>query len=176
MRRNSALAFLVVLAVLIGLVAFGRAPGLGAQTPTSAALANSPIIGTWLGHDVEDPSAPPFQVSFLADGIYLQFDELSAGDHAGVWRPTGPRTFQLTIQQVSKLGLFTIRGAGTVAADGRSFTVAYTVELVPAGGKSTGQYGQSHITGTRLEVEPMGTPVGPLSVLKGQLPKPTPGS
>lgn len=170
--RRSALALSALLAVVALALGAGPLP-LTAQPGTPPTTAR--FVGTWLGHDVEDRSAPPFQLSLLADGVCLQVDP-SAGDHAGVWRPTGPRTFQLTIQQVSKLGLFTIRGAGTVAADGRSFTVAYTVELVPAGGKSTGQYGQSHITGTRLEVEPMGTPVGPLSELKGQLPRPTPGS
>lgn len=175
MRRISVLAVLAALVGLVGLVALGRAPGLGAQDGTPATMAGHPIVGTWLGHDVEDPTAPPFQVSFLADGVVIQVDP-SASDHVGVWRPTGPRAFALTIQQASAQGIATIRGVGTVAADGRSFTVAYTIALAPAGGTSTGQYGPGHITGTRLAVEPPGTPVGPLSALNAQLAKPTPGS
>jgi hypothetical protein len=170
--RRSALALSALLAVVALALGAGPLP-LTAQPGTPPTTAR--FVGTWLGHDVEDRSAPPFQLSLLADGVCLQVDP-SAGDHAGVWRPTGPRTFQLTIQQATDPGLATNRGAGEVAADGQSFTVAYTIEFAPVGGTSTGQYGPGHITGTRLAVEPMGTPVGPLSVLKGQLAKPTPGT
>jgi hypothetical protein len=172
MRRVSALA---TLATLVGLVVFGRAPGIGAQAPTPAATAGHPIVGTWMVHDVEDTTAPPFRLIFLADGVVVQVDP-SAGEHVGVWRPSGPRTFALIVQQVVHNGIATIRGEGEVAADGQGFTVAYTIEFAPGGGTGTGQYGPGHIAGTRLTVEPMGTPVGPLSALKAQLAKPTPGA
>jgi hypothetical protein len=171
MRRISLLA---AIALLVGLAALGRAPGTGAQDPTPTATAGSPIVGTWLVHDVEDTTAPPFRLVFLADGVVIQVDP-SAGEHVGVWTPTAPRTFALTVQQVIHDGIATIRGAGEVAADGQSFTVAYTIEFAPGGGAGTGQYGPSHIVGTRQAVEPMGTPVGPLSALKAQLAKPAPG-
>jgi hypothetical protein len=171
MRQISVLA---ALAVLVGLVALSRAPGTGAQDPTPAA-AGHPIVGAWLVRDVEDSSAPPFRLVFLADGVVIQVDP-SAGEHVGVWSPTGPRAFALTVQQVVHGGIATIRGAGEVAADGQGFGVAYTIEFAPGGGAGTGQYGPGHIAGTRLAVEPMGTPVGPLSALKAQFAKPTPGA
>lgn len=164
MRRISALAILVV--VLGVLALFGHAPGLGAQDPTSA--TSHPIAGAWVVHDVEDAAAPPFRLTFLADGLLIQVDP-SAGEHVGVWTPAGARTFTLTLQQVVQSGIATIRGNGEVAADGWSFTVAYTIEFAPGGGSGTGQYGLGHITGTREMIEPMGTPVRPLATLKAQL-------
>jgi len=174
-RRLSVLA--VLAAALLGLAAVGRGLGTAAQDGTPAAMAGHPIAGTWLGKDVEDTTSPPFQVSFLADGLVIQA-EPSAGDHLGVWHPTGPRTFALTIQQASERGIATIRGEGEVAAAGQRFAVAYTVAVAPVGGAGTGQYGPGHIAGRRLAVAPPGTPVGPLSALKAQFAKPgaTPGA
>lgn len=171
MRRISLLA---VLAALVGIGGLGRAPGIGARDGTPAA-AGHPIVGAWLVRDVEDATAPPFRLTFLADGLCLQVDP-SAGEHAGVWTPTGPRTFVLTIQQVVDGGIATIRGTGKVAADGQGIVVAYTIEFAPGGGAGTGQYGPGHIAGTRQADEPMGTPVGPLSALKAQFAKATPGA
>jgi hypothetical protein len=50
-------------------------------------MANHPIVGTWLLTDQDDPSSPPFQNSFFADGVVLQVDP-SQGDSLGVWKPT----------------------------------------------------------------------------------------
>jgi hypothetical protein len=168
MRRLPVLAVLAV--ALVGLAAVGRGLGTAAQDGTPAALAGHPIVGTWWVTDVEDTAAPPFRLTFLADGAVIQVDP-SAGEHVGVWRPTGPRTIGLTIQQIVHDGIATIRGEGEVAADGQGFAVAYTIEFAPGGGTGTGQYGPGHIAGRRLADEPPGTPVGPLSELKAQFAK-----
>jgi hypothetical protein len=165
MRRFLVPALLVA-AVLVGLVAVYRAPGTGAQDATPA-MASHPIVGTWLVKDLDDPSSPPFQNSFTADGVIVQADPQN-GTSLGVWRPTGERTVEVTFQQVAKDGIATIRGEGEVATDGQTFDATYTIEFAPTGGKATGQYGPGHVHGTRLSVEPMGTPVGPISALFAQ--------
>ena len=55
----------------------------------------------------------------------------------------------------------TIRVAGEVSEDGQTFTAEYTIEFTGEGG----EYGPGHVTATRINVEPMGTPVGPVEAL-----------
>lgn len=66
----------------------------------------------------------------------------------------------------------------TLAEDGQSFAGTYTVEM-PAGmaeamGVPVGQLGPGEVTGQRIVVEPMGTPVGPLPQEGGPAQSPTP--
>ena len=62
----------------------------------------------------------------------------------------------------------TIRATGEVSADGQTFTAQFTLEIT--GDRfPTGQYGPGHVTATRITVEPMGTPVGPLQDLFAQV-------
>ena len=58
----------------------------------------------------------------------------------------------------------TIRSAGEVSEDGQSFTAEYTVELTGEGAPA-GEFGPGSVTGTRINVEPMGTPVAPVEAL-----------
>ena len=118
--------------------------------------------------DASDPEAP-FAASFSSDGIYQDSDPEGAG--LGAWEPTGPTSAALTIVIVSPAedggGMITIRATVEVAADGQTFTGDYTIE---AGfeGAPPGEFGPGSVTGTRIVVEPMGTPVGSLDDLFGQ--------
>jgi hypothetical protein len=51
-----------------------------------------------------------------------------------------------------------------VSADGQSWTADYTAELTGEG-LPTGEFGPGSATGTRINVEPMGTPVAPVEAL-----------
>jgi hypothetical protein len=165
MRRLSVLAVLLV--SLVGLVAVGRVAGTGAQD------AAHPLVGAWLlNTDVDTPgSTPSTLASFSADGVYTQVDaDGSAG--IGSWAATGPTTADLTfyglLPDEAGGGRFTVRAAIEVAADGQTLTATYTLEFTMPDGTSTGQYGPGHVTGTRIAVEPMGTPVGSLTDLESQ--------
>ena len=61
----------------------------------------------------------------------------------------------------------TIRAAGEVSEDGQSFTAEFTIEFTGEGAP-TGEYGPGHVTGTRINVEPIGTPAGSLEDLFAQ--------
>jgi hypothetical protein len=183
MPRLSLLAVLVV--ALVGLVALGRAPGSAAQDGTPAAgTAGHPLVGAWvLDTDADDPTNPPTLASFAADGVYTQVDaDGSVG--LGAWEATGPDTADLTFHGLEAEGgryggMVTIRAAIEVAADGQTLAATYTLEFVGPEGRGTGQYGPGRVTGTKVGVEPMGTPQGPLSALEGQseaTPEATPGA
>jgi hypothetical protein len=161
MRRHVvtlfALASLFAMAITLVL------PGAGlAQADES--LAGHPLVGTWL---FSDPSQPEnvFFIAFTSDGTLIQV-EPSAGTGLGVWEATGPTTANLYMQGVSTEewfeGTTTIRASIEVSADGTSLTAEYTVQFISSDGEDTGELGPGSITGTRVVVEPMGTPTGPL--------------
>jgi hypothetical protein len=130
--------------------------------PSDAATTESPIVGTWLLTDVGDPEDVPFTGAFLSDGIYVEVD---TGDASiGVWEATGPDTVAMSYTGTDEEGSFTVRASITV--DGDSFSADYTVEVVGEGAPA-GEYGPGQVTGTRVVVEPMGTPVGSLEELFG---------
>jgi hypothetical protein len=51
-----------------------------------------------------------------------------------------------------------------VSDDGQSFTGEFTLEFTGEGAPA-GEYGPGHVTGTRINAEPMGTPAGSLEDL-----------
>jgi hypothetical protein len=129
--------------------------------PSDAATTANPIVGTWTLADVgfEDE---PFTAAFLSDGVYV---EVNFGDVGiGVWEATGPDTVAMSYSNTTEEGSVTVRASITV--DGDSLSADYTVELH---GESVppGEYGPGEVTGTRVVVEPMGTPVGSLDELFG---------
>jgi len=167
MRRVSIVGSLVVL-VLAGLLAFGQAgPSVVAQEP------RHPIIGWWLvDTSVEDPANPPSSVRFSADGGYIQVD-IDGSVTLGAWEATGEQTANLTAQFFEGegeefFGTGTIRAAIEVDASGDALTGPYTIEFADASGASEGEFGPGTASGTRIAVEPMGTPVGSLSDLFGE--------
>jgi hypothetical protein len=58
----------------------------------------------------------------------------------------------------------TIRATGEVSEDGQSFTAEFTLELIGEGAPP-GEFGPGSVTGTRINVEPMGTPAAPVEAL-----------
>jgi hypothetical protein len=84
----------------------------------------------------------------------------------GVSEPTGPTSAALTFSNQGPSeqggGSLTIRATIEVAPDGQSLTADYTVEVSGVEGVPPGEYGPGSVTGTRVVVEPMGTPVGSL--------------
>jgi hypothetical protein len=73
-------------------------------------------------------------------------------------------------------GTITIRATIEVAPDGQSLTADFTVEVSGIEGMPTGEYGPGSVTGTRVVVEPMGTPVGSLDELFGGFEEGTEGT
>ena len=137
-----------------------------AQSPAPMSAAENAVVGTWvLDTNVNDPSNPPADATFHADGTYIQADLNGIG--VGAWESTGPDSGTLTFVEHAVLedgtaASVTVRGTFEVAADGQSLTAAYTAEF-SIGEVQTGQQGPGAATGTRVVVEPMGSPVGPLT-------------
>ena len=134
------------------------------------------LVGAWLAYtDASDTSSAPSVLVFHGDGTYT---ETTIGDDGGeetsqgVWQPTGEFTADLTIVNViqtgaSTYGTLVVRASVEVSEDGSNFTASYTIELLGVG-TTPGQYGPGSANGTRISVEPMGTPVGPMDQLFGQ--------
>jgi hypothetical protein len=163
----------VLAVVLVGVSAVtGRATG-AQEAP--AALDGQPLVGAWiLDNNADDPANAPELVVFSGDGTYLgaPFD---GGTTVGVWEPTGERTAAITLVFLTPGadgafgGMATVRGTVEVAEDGLSFTAPYTLEFAEPGGGRSGEFGPATATGTRMAIEPMGTPVGSLNDLFGAM-------
>ena len=146
------------------LAAGGLASAAVAQSPVPMATADDAVVGTWwLDTNVDDPGNPPTEAIFHADGTYFQADGNGIG--VGVWESTGPDTGIMTFVAPAggpggSVTRLTVRAAFQVAADGRSLTETYTVEF-SGGGAPAGEMGPGAASGTRVVVEPMGSPVVP---------------
>jgi len=174
MRRTwppvSALAVL-----LLGALAFAGLRPAVAQDATpaagAAAMAGHPLVGAWiLDTDVDDPANPPTLALFTSDGIYQQADP-DGSDGYGSWEATGPSSgamtfvgqFPLGEDESAGIGSTTVRAAIMVDAGGQTLTAEYTVGFVGIEGAPTGEVGPGRASGTRIVVEPMGTPVASLA-------------
>jgi hypothetical protein len=154
-----------VIAVCLLLLATAWAialPGSG-SAQDEASMADHPLVGTWILTDDDAPDDPPFLAIFSSDGTYQQIDyDGSAG--FGVWEATGPTTANMSFmaQEQNDDGSFggavTIRASIEVAADGMSLTADFTLQFV-SGDFDSGELGPGSVTGTKMMVEPMGTPV-----------------
>jgi hypothetical protein len=167
MRRFAVLLSIAVVA--LGLIV---TPGRGttAQEATPTSLSGHPLVGTWLlDTNADDPANGPEVTVFTADGAYISVDAEGFPNH-GVWEATGERTAGLTIvspgmEEDAFAGTFVVRASIEVDQTGDAFTAQYTGEFVDPGGVESGEYGPGTATATRIEVEEMGTPTGPLEVL-----------
>ena len=120
-------------------------------------MADHPVVGAWdvlvAGDDTDGITV------FSNDGTLIDIDDPPG---AGVWAPTGESTADVLI----RTGGGVVRAAVEVAEDGQSFSGSFTVEFPPAvaeaAGMPAGELGPSEVSGTRINVEPMGDPVAPL--------------
>jgi hypothetical protein len=169
MYRFIALAILIVVAVL-GIAGFDARTSVTAQEATPATMRGHPLVGAWLlDTNADDPANGPEVTIFTADGAYISVDAEGFPNH-GVWEATGERTAGLTIispgmDEEAFAGMFVVRASIEVDETGDSFTAQYTGEFVTPDGTETGEYGPGTATATRITVEEMGTPAGPLEVL-----------
>jgi hypothetical protein len=169
MRRFASLV--VTLAVIVlGIAGFDARSGATAQEATPTAMSGHPLVGTWLlDTNADDPANAPEVTIFTADGAYVSVDAEGFPNH-GVWEATGERTAGLTIvspgmEEEAFAGTFLVRASIEVDEAGDSFTAQYTGEFIAADGTETGEYGPGTATATRITVEEMGTPAGPIEVL-----------
>ena len=158
--------------LVIGCAATALLLGGGALVGSTAAQATippteaPPIVGAWILTFDDFPDEPADVVAFHSDGT---FQQASADGTSGIgsWEATGPTSINLTFVEVDEEGSAVIRVAAEVSEDGQSFTAEYTLELTGEGAPS-GEYGPGHVTGTRINVEPMGSPAGSLDDLFAQ--------
>jgi hypothetical protein len=172
MRRLVVLFWVATLSLVVGVIGTSAvASGSTATTePSSAATEGHPVLGTWTLTDSSDPANPStFVASFSGVGNYVQVQDGDVG--LGVWEATGPTSAALTFTEQDPPeeggGSFTIRATIEVAPDGQSLSAEFTIEVSGVEGVPTGEYGPGSVTGTRVVVEPMGTPVGSLEDLFG---------
>jgi hypothetical protein len=162
--------------------------GVGLLSIGSVVLAQDdteghPLVGGWsIDSEAENPDNPSETALFHDDGTVVNVapGEAGAGQEVilGVWRSTGERTADVTFSNTEtgeegETFTFTIRASLEVAEDGNTFTGQYTFELSGMPG-AEGEYGPETVTGTRLPVEAMGTPVAPVSELFGLFEEGTP--
>lgn len=155
MRRNRVVllaAFMMLGTLIVG------GTFTAAQDATPVASAEHPLVGTWtLDTDLENPDNSLSLDVFAADGTYIEVDV--DGVAAGVWEPTGDSTANLTFRFIDEEGMGIIRASIEVAPDGQSLTATYTLEFIDSDGTSSGEIGPGTAEGTKLTVEPPGTPV-----------------
>jgi hypothetical protein len=170
----------VVAVVLLGLLAPGRAtPDTFAQEATPGGTTGHPFVGAWRMTNAAFPEEAPILVMLHADGTYFQV-EVDGSIGIGSWEATGERSAAVTFFEQfaddrGAVNTITIRAAGVVASGGDAFTATYTIELTRPDGASGGEYGPGTVEATRIAVEPLGTPVGPLEDLFAQLGAGPPG-
>jgi hypothetical protein len=134
--------------------------GVAAQDATPSTMAGHPLVGSWaIDTDTEDPANPVALGIFSSDGTYLEV-EVDGFIGVGGWEPTGESSANMTFWFVTPDGSGTVRASIDVAPEGGTFTATYTVEFVSPDGTSTGEIGPGTAEGTKLSVEPQGTPVG----------------
>jgi hypothetical protein len=86
----------LALVMLLGLAAtMGRSTT--AQESTPDAMANHPVVGGWRWeNDMGDGTSLFTYAAFHPDGTYVESFGADGAD-IGVWKPTGPRTADLTL-------------------------------------------------------------------------------
>ena len=144
----------------------GALAGSTAVQATLPPTEAPPIVGAWILAFDDFPDEPPDLVAFHSDGTFQQASA-DGTNGIGSWEATGPNSINLTFVEVDEEGLAMVRAAGEVSENGQSFTAEFTIGFIGEGAPS-GEYGPGHVTGTRINVEPMGTPVGSLDDLFAQ--------
>ena len=164
MRRLMILVSVLTVTLLGLAVAGGAAVGSAAQDATPIALAEHPLVGTWVvDTEVGNEADAPSVTVIGADGTVV--DTGVDGASTGTWEATGPRTATVLL-----LGFFEEEGFGgsyyvrievEVDEAGETFEGPYTFTVVTADGTVL-ETGELMSQGTRLHVPPaeaVGTPL-----------------
>ena len=172
--RRVTVGLVAIAALILGAVGLGVLPPALAQDATPTAMSGHPLVGTWLlDTSIEDPENLPEVTVFTADGAYISSDA-EGFPNVGVWEASGERSARLTIvspgveEDGAFAGTFMVRATIDVDESGDRFTAQYTGEFVGPDGVGTGEYGPGTAEATRIAVEPMGAPAGPLEALFGE--------
>jgi hypothetical protein len=136
--------------------------------PTEEPAEGHPFVGAWIYTVDGFPEAFTVLLAIDADGTWIDTSP-DGSTSIGSWEATGPNSFSLTFHSLSltedgSVAFLTIRSTGEVSEDGQSWTAEYTAELTGEG-LPPGEHGPGSATGTRINVEPMGAPVGPVEAL-----------
>jgi hypothetical protein len=138
------------------------------STVTVPSTAPHPLVGAWLTSHVGPVVWPAprgiYVASFQSDGVFQMAGSDVGG--IGVWEATGPNSGVVTwvvpfvpFADDQGDGLAKFRATFEVSSDGQSVTIDWEGELLSEPPQELGPGSQ---TGTRINVEPMGTPFGPI--------------
>jgi uncharacterized cupredoxin-like copper-binding protein len=171
MRRS--LLPLVLALLLGGLLGPGRLLRPTLAQEATPAMGGSGLVGAWqvVVTSAGEPTTPAL-VTFAADGVMLAADvpvqPLGPGQVAfispgqGVWIAGPPAAFTfvelLATADGSVVGSNVIRGEVTLSADGQTIRGPFQFDALDPSGKTLGG-GQGTFTGTRMTVQPLGTPL-----------------
>jgi len=164
--------------------AVGAALGLGSRVGRAAAqdarseMAKHPIVGSWwvilAGTGAMDQESA--LDTFTADGTVLvsvkpvspappgaPFGQIFASLMHGNWMVVGPNQVALTLVRLQTdesgnyLGTVTVPAVGEVSSDGQGLSGSFTYDVADPSGNVVAS-GTGTLEGTRLAVQPMGTP------------------
>ncbi len=154
-RLVAAISSLVVLAGL--LIIMGQTV-TGTSAQSEPAMAEHPVIGSWLVYETNPPNGGPAVLS----GVASFFDDGNAllsgfGDqqYQGTWIVDSSHEATFTVVAPSAGGfgeIDQIRGAVEVATDGGPFRGTYSFDIVRADGSSTFNY-NGPIEGRRVAAQ-----------------------
>ena len=154
-----AVAAISSLVLLVGclLVMVQAPPGTAAQSET--AMAEHPVVGSWLVYETNPPNGGPAVLSgvatFFADGNAL-LSGFGDQDYQGAWTADGTHEATFTVVAPSAGGfgeIDQIRAGVEVATDGGPFRGTYSFDVLRDDGSSTFNY-NGPIEGRRVEVQP----------------------
>ncbi len=165
-------------------VAVGTALGLTTRLSSAAAqdarseMAKHPIVGSWRVN-LAGTGAMDQEISlgtYTADGTVLAsvkpvspapagapFGQTFASLMHGNWTVVGPNQVALTLVRLQTdesgnyLGTVTVPAVGEVSSDGQGLSGSFTYDVADPAGTVVAS-GTGTLEGTRLEVQPMGTP------------------
>ena len=173
--RRLAVPISILAVVLAGVALAGGGPSRGAvaQDATPHAIVGHTVVGSWIvDTDVDDPENAPALAIFHEDGSFVELHE-DGPDGVGTWRAADDTTVELTIifhatdETGAPAGTVKVRATIEVDREGGTFSAAYTLDFIAPDGTPSGELGPGQAEGTRITVEPMGTPVGPIMFEEG---------
>lgn len=161
LTRRFALAGAGASAVSLGL---SELHGVAAQDATPEALANHPVVGTWIVDPVTaSPANAPAVAVWGADGSFID----AASGFIGAWEPTGPRTALHSFVGVlpDDAGYVIVSGEITVDASGDTFTQPYATTVFAPDGTVLEQTTDNLTTARRFRPVPLAQMSTPLAAM-----------